>query len=190
MIRHAVTAALLFSVVAGCSGKTDPAVRVAAERIVKLGGSFTLSGLTVPVKTADKIPLGNLNITKVSLNSTHAKDADMELLKPLTQVEILELQSSDITDTGLGHLKDLKTLRELDLHDCQHISEKGLESLQGLSRLTKLEVSKTPINDAAVDRLSSMKQLSQLYLNNTRLTSAAGKKIREALPKCKIYGPK
>lgn len=190
MIRYAVAAALLVSVIAGCGGNADPAVRVAAEHIVKLGGSFIVNGLTVPVKSADKIPPGNLNIEKVNLNKIHTKDADLELLKPLTQLESLELQSSHMTDAGMVHLQALTNLRELDLHDCQHISDKGLDSLQGLRKLSKLEVSKTPLTDNAVEKFLSMKQLSQLYLNNTRISAEAGKKLKEGLPNCKIYGPK
>ncbi|MDB5388321.1 MAG: hypothetical protein JWM11_3967 [Planctomycetaceae bacterium] len=190
MIRYAVAAALLVSVVAGCGGKEDPAVRVAAENIVKLGGSFTLHGLTVPIKTAVKIPKGILRIQKVGLNHTQARDSDLELLKPLTDLEILELQSTKITDAGLAHLQGLKGLRELDLYDCQHISDKGLESLQSLPKLSKLELSKTPLSDAAVDRLLMMKQLAQLSVNNTPLSADAGKKLRDGLPKCKVYGPK
>jgi Leucine-rich repeat (LRR) protein len=190
MLRFVVAAALLFSVVAGCGGKEDPAVRTAAENIVKRGGSFILHGLTVPVKSVEKIPKEKLNIQKVSLNNTHARDSDLELLKPLTQVHILELQSAAITDAGLAHLSGLKSLKELDLHDCQHITDKGLDSLLGLSNLTKLEISKTPLSDAAIDRLLTMKQLSQVYINNTRITVDGGKKLRDGLRNCKVYGPK
>lgn len=190
MIRYAVAAALLVSVVAGCGGTEDPAVRVAAENIIKLGGSFTLHGLTVPIKSTEKIPKGRLDIQKVGLNQTHARDSDIELLKPLTRLEILELQTSYVTDAGLAHLSALKSLRELDLHDNQYISDNGLESIQGLPNLTKLELSKTPLSDAAVDRLIPMKKLTQLHLNNTRISAEAGKKLRDGLPNCKIYGPK
>jgi len=190
MIRHAVAAATLVLIVAGCGGKQDPAVRIAAERIVESKGSFILHGKTIPIKTADKIPTGNLQIQKVDLNGLHTRDEEIELLKALKQLEILNLQSSYITDSGMIFLQDLKHLRELDLHGSQYFTDKGLESLQSLPRLSKLELSKTRISDAGIEYLKSLKQLSQLYLNNTQISSDAGKKLRESLPNCQIYGLK
>lgn len=190
MIRFALAGLLLIVLTAGCGGQQDPAVRAAADLIVKRNGSFVLHGTTVPIKSAEKIPPGNLSIQKVDLNGQHVTDQELETLKALKSVEILNLQSSYLTDAGTVHLAELKNLRELDLHDSQYFTDKGLESLQGLTRLSKLELSKTRVTSEAVDRLASMKSLSQLHLNNTSISAEAGKKLRESLPNCKVYGPK
>lgn len=190
MLRMALTVAAVVFLVAGCGGQQDPAVKDAAERIIKLGGSFIPRGLTVPVKSVEKFPPGAFQIQKVDLNGTHARDEDIELLKNLKQLEILHLQASYITDKGMPFLQEMKSLTELNLHDSRYFTDAGLDALQTLPRLSKLEVSKTNVSDASIERLSAMKQLSQLHLNNTRITVDGGKKLREALPNCKIYGPK
>lgn len=170
----------------GCSSTPDPAVLSAAEQILKLGGTFTLHGATIPVKDASKMPPGRLPIRLVSLNGLKVRDEQIEPLKSLTQLEELHVEDSYLTDKGLTYLQELKNLQILDVHKSLYISDQGLESLKSLPNLQKLELSYTRIGDAGVDALLAMKQLKTLHLTGTRVTSTGLKKLKEGLPKCEI----
>lgn len=175
---------LLF--VSGCSSKPTPEVLAAAEQILKLGGSFTLEGLTIPVKKGSKFPAGSLPIRIVDLNGLKVKDADIEPLKNLPHLEELRLEQSHVTDAGLAHLQVLKQLQILDLHKSLLITDKGIEALAPLSKLHKLELSYTRVTDGAVNALVTLKGLKTLHLSGTRITADGLKKIREGLPKCEV----
>lgn len=176
----------LLLVCLGCASKPDPAVLSAAEQIVKLGGTFTLQGLTVPVKTAEKIPAGTLPIREVNLNGLKVRDTQFEPLKCLNKVEVLGLEGSYMTDVGLVHLQDLKALQELDLHKSQYFSDKGLEPLKALPHLRTLELSYTRVSDAGIDALLTMKRLKVLHLTGTRVTADGLKKLKEGLKGCEV----
>ncbi|XP_022889755.1 F-box/LRR-repeat protein 14-like isoform X4 [Olea europaea var. sylvestris] len=50
----------------------------------------------------------------------------------------VDLSGSDVTDSGLFHLKHCKNLQALNLNYCDLISDHGLEQISGLSNLTTL----------------------------------------------------
>ena len=170
----------------GCSSKPDPAVTAAAEHIQKLGGTFIPVGATIPVKPGGPLPVGRFTIRQINLNQKSVRDAQLEPLKPLQQLDELHLQGSLLTDVGLSNLQEFKQLNELDLHKSLSISDKGLESLRYLPRLTKLELSYTRVSDKGVENLSALKNLKILHLTGTRVTSEGLKTLKAALPRCEI----
>lgn len=176
----------LMLVCLGCSGKPEPAVSAAAEKILKAGGTFVVQGYLVPVKSGAKIPPGKLPIVVVDLNRLKATDEQVEALKSLQYLEELRLEDSQVTDAGLAHLMAFKQLQIVDLHKSQKITDKGIESLKALPKLSKLELSYTRLGDGAVDSLLQAKQLKVLHLTGTRVTSAGLKKLRDGLPGCEV----
>lgn len=171
----------------GCSGKPDPAVLAAVEQIQKLGGTFVLRGLTVPVKPTAPLPEGRLLVQQINLNQKQIRDKQLELLKPLTYLEELHLEGSYLTDVGMSHLQDFKQLRELDLHKSLYISDKGLESLRYLPRLAKLELSYTRISDKGIEHLLALKNLKVLHLTGTRVTAEGLKQLKAGLKYCEVF---
>ncbi len=176
----------LMLVCVACSSKPDPAVLTAAEQILKLRGTFILHGATIPIKSVEKLPAGKLPIRVVHLNGLKVRDADIEPLKSLSQLEELRLEDSYLTDAGLAHVSGLKALQEIDLHKSLYVTDKGLESLKTLPKLSKLELSYTRITDAGIESLLAMKQLKVLHLTGTRVTSEGLKKIKAGLPGCEV----
>jgi len=170
----------------GCAGKPDPAVVTAVEQIQKMGGTFILQDLTVPVKPDKPLPPGRLLVRQINLNQKKVRDAQLEALKPLTSLTELHLQESYLTNVGMTHLQDFKKLEELDLHKSLYITDKGLESLKYLPRLSKLELSYTRISDKGVEHLAALKNLKTLHLTGTLVTAEGLKTLRAALPRCEI----
>jgi hypothetical protein len=66
-----------------------------------------------------------------------------------------------VTDAGLKHLKECKTLGGLDLRN-------------------------TAVSDESVKTLSGLSQLKTLNLRKTRFTAKGIDELKKALPKCKI----
>jgi len=87
--------------------------------------------------------------------------SDLKHLKVLTDLQILNLRSTDIGDDGLSHLRHLNNLRILDLAYTA-VSDDGLEQLMGMRNLVSLD------------------------LRSTKVTTKGVAKLRMALPNCKI----
>lgn len=76
-----------------------------------------------------------------------------------------------ITDAGLSHLRELRSLEWLFLGRSR-ISDHGLGSIQEL-RLSRLHLDNTRVGDAGVKYLSGMESLQVLGLSGTKVTDAA-----------------
>ena len=90
------------------------------------------------------------------------RDAGMANLCGLTRLRTLSVTQTNVTDAGLVYLKDLTQLEELNL-TATKITDAGLENLMGFAQLRILHVTATAVTDAGVKRL------------------------RTALPECKVY---
>jgi hypothetical protein len=66
-----------------------------------------------------------------------------------TSLEVLCLDHTKITDTGISHLRGLSNLAYLSLADTA-ITDAGLIHLKALSNLDKLDVAGTPVSDAGL----------------------------------------
>ena len=90
-----------------------------------------------------------------------------------------------IAEAGL-ELLESGQLQMLDLERTQ-ITDAGLESLKLLTGLTWLNLDDTAITDVAVDALSELNQLESLGLIGTTLSDGAVDRLQEALPRCEVY---
>ena len=90
-------------------------------------------------------------------------------LERLTRLQILLLDSTQITDAGLVHLAGLKRLEELDLSGTR-IEGPGLVHLKGLINLKTLILKNTQIRGAAFDNLSELANLTSLSLGGSQIT--------------------
>ena len=119
------------------------------------------------------------------------QDADMERLGELTSLEVLDLGgripvSTQITDKGLWHLRELTNLTHLDLGRWYLITDDGLSHLAGLTKLKTLDLQDTKITDAGLEHLGGLTSLRSLDLYNTKVTDEGVKKLQMALPNCNI----
>ena len=73
----------------------------------------------------------------------------------------LKLSKKEITDKGLEHLKDLKSLRGLELF-------------------------RTKVSDAGLEHLKELKSLTELGVGKTKVTRKGLAEFQAALPACKI----
>ena len=114
-----------------------------------------------------------------------------EALQRAGQIESLELLhvgggASQVTDSGLKHLRSLRHLRELGVNHCSRITDAGLESLAELPALETLDLTSTPITDTGLKHLHRVQTLKSLKLTNCKLSDAAIDDLQDALPWCRI----
>jgi hypothetical protein len=152
------------------------------------------------------------NTTFVTIPGEKVTNADLEHLKELKQVQMLDLQISKITDAGLEQLKGMKQLQSLELSKtqftdagCQHligmnklqtlildgtlITDAGLKHLKGMIQLQNLSLVGTKVTDNGLEKLKELKQLQLLDLRRTKVTDAGVEKLQKALPNLRIDHP-
>jgi Leucine-rich repeat (LRR) protein len=106
-------------------------------------------------------------------------------LEELTRLANLNLRGTEVTDDGLPHFANQKTLVRLHLEKTK-ITDKGLQHLKGLENLEYLNLYGTEIGDAGLAHLEGLKKLKSLYLWQTKVTDEGVKKLQAALPGLKI----
>ena len=112
--------------------------RKAAEYVLSIGGAVRINDLETDIKTLVELPKERFKLTVVDLAF-----------------------NTKVTDAGLAHLEELKSLTTLNL--------------QG-----------TLVSDAGVTDLKELKRLTDLRIINTKITLAKVQEIAIALPKCFI----
>ena len=102
-----------------------------------------------------------VTVAGVDLCMIEVTDADLECLKHLDHMDMVELNCTPITDAGLSHLQTLTSLECLSISDTQ-VTDNGLRYLKGLTNLVALHIS------------------------DTEVTSEGVRKLQQALPNCRI----
>ncbi len=75
-----------------------------------------------------------------------------------------------MTDKGLSSIANLSDLRVLALDDTA-ISDVGLMSLQGLQPLMSVSIRRTQITDAGISNMCWLRNLSHAYCDSTNITN-------------------
>jgi hypothetical protein len=106
-----------------------------------------------------------LNLTK-----TRCADGTLAAVTKLTELRLLALQGTKITDKGLAVLKDgPATLESLDLSDTQ-CSNAGVPHLTRLGDLRTLDLSGTTVTDAGIEPLKHLPRLESLLAERAAVT--------------------
>ena len=107
-------------------------------------------------------------------------DDQVATVKPLANViHELNLGKTEVTDKGLEHLKDLKSLVKLNLKETK-ITDAGLAQLAGLENLEYLNIYGTAVTDAGLQSLAGLKKLKKLYVWQTKVTEEGQAKFKTA----------
>jgi hypothetical protein len=97
-------------------------------------------------------------------------------------VAVLQMANADVNDQSLESLREMKSLRELDLNGTQ-VTDAGLEVLKELPALAALRLARTKITDKGFrSALFAKESLMQLDLRNTAVSPETIRAWREAKP--------
>lgn len=96
-------------------------------------------------------------------------DAGLESISHMTQLETLELNSTDnITNAGVAHLARLKNLRKLDLSGCKNLTGESLRHLSALNQLEVLGIGGLcDLNDTSIQHLAGLTKLKKIEWDST-----------------------
>ncbi|MFO0824586.1 MAG: protein kinase [Gemmataceae bacterium] len=153
--------------------------------IVELAAHFRVTATGLNALLSSKDTLTNLAIVGGEFPEESAK-----VLAQLPKLELLKLQGTSLTDTGLAHLAGLSHLGMLFL-DRTKITDAGLKHLSGLKLVNTLGLANTAITDAGVETLAGMAHFGEgngatIDLTGTRVSEAGAKRLQTALPKARV----
>jgi hypothetical protein len=107
------------------------------------------------------------------VNLTHLRlglsDDQLQYLRPLVNLETLDLSFSGIEGTGLVHLSGCTKLKTLILSNTR-LKDAALEHLLSLGSLERLDLSGTGITDEALKHVAKLPRLKELDLEVVRIT--------------------
>jgi len=110
-------------------------------------------------------------VISVKFGGTNVTDAGLVYLKQLTSLRELNLNATKVTDAGLVHLKRLSGLKSLALNYTK-VTDAGLAHLTGLTSLRELSLNVTKITDAGFVHLKGLTNLRTLNLSGDRINDA------------------
>ena len=154
---------------------------------------FRLGGLT-------EVQLGPLE--SVYFVGPQANDRNLEVLRKVPELRILNLTNTQVTDDGLAILSEFPNLNALFIANIDHvkligpararlntvpqISGKGLAALKGLTKLESIQLIGPITTDADLLAVRELKSLLFVDLKDTSVTDAGVAEFKKAQPNCVI----
>ncbi|WP_166826910.1 leucine-rich repeat domain-containing protein [Thalassoroseus pseudoceratinae] len=142
--------------IGSCVGCGSSSTRSAAVMgwVVARGGSVTVAGKSLAVKSLSDIDDGATEIQRIDLNGQDITDEDLKNLTVLSDLQFLGLHGAPITDAGVDALLEIENLKELEL-SATNITDAGVVKLAGLTSLEKLTLHNTTVTKKAIEELQN-----------------------------------
>ncbi|HUQ95290.1 MAG TPA: hypothetical protein VM120_26670 [Bryobacteraceae bacterium] len=118
--------------------------------IAKLGGQFERDAQD--------------RVIAVSLRATWASDADIAALTAFGQLERLDLSRTRITDRALFHLRNVRSLQEVDLAFAEQVGDPAHAVIRDWKNLRRLNLRGTRVGDATAAAAGALTNLESLDL--------------------------
>ncbi len=156
----------------------DPAAeRAAALKALELGGVVSIvtgPSTSQQIRAASALPAGSFTIAAIDLNRTDATDADLAVVRNLATLTVLRCYHTKLTDAGMDHVKDLTTLKELNLTGgTMGVTDAGLKKLEGLHNLKSLILTGSKVTEAGVNELHAKLPECTITWSGGKLDGAA-----------------
>ena len=148
-----VVALLSLGVLSGCGSSSSQSAAVIGW-VVAHGGSVTVAGKSLEIKSLTDLPDGAVEIQRINLNGQKLTDDDLKNLSVLSDLQFLGLHGAPITDAGIDALVEIENLKELEL-SATNITDTALTKLAGLTSLEKLTLHNTKVSKKAVEELQN-----------------------------------
>ena len=155
-----------------------------------LGFQFSgQSGLALghaQLRSEDLGPLAECtSLEWLELSGNPIDDQGLTVLGNLSNLQVLFLNSTLVTDDGLDTLVQLSRLHELDLAGTR-ITDQGIAKFKNHKTMQTLWLQATPLTDACWEDLASLTKLTTVDLRGTKMTPDAIKRLKQALPELDI----
>jgi len=139
------------------------------------------------ISQADLKRLQKANVTKdLHMKKAKLTDIDLEGITGM-RLETLHIPQNDVSD--LHALKSMKTLTDLNVSQT-NLGTDGMKVIGGLTSLRDLNLSKTQIGNGDLNYLYGLASLRNVDMRDCeKITSAAIKKLKDALPLTRMQEP-
>ena len=149
----------------------------------------TASGLTSEFGDTELATLSRLSKLR-SVSNNHAWAGSQIATISMNHSRVYELPKeigdSEITDVGLSHLANCKSLESIALRG-DSMTNTGIEHLSELPNLKYLAISSLRVTDESIDALARMTELETLVATETRISKDGFIRLKSRLPNCKVY---
>ena len=119
------------------------------------------------------------------LSGKELTDDGLGAVKEIKNLIWLNLANTKVSDAGLKHLSEIKTLTKLHLEKTQ-IGDAGLKHLKGLDNLEYLNLYGTQVSDKGLTHLKDLPKLKKLYLWDSKVTKDGLAEMKDALAKIDV----
>jgi Leucine-rich repeat (LRR) protein len=99
---------------------------------------------------------------RVDLRASWVDDADMPRLARMSDLKVLDLSLTRVTDRGLRALKTAPNVEELNLYFDEKITDEGASVVKSWKHLKKLNLRGTKITDSTLEMLAGVPTLEWL----------------------------
>ena len=109
-------------------------------------------------------PISDLTKLRVlRLIGCRGTDEALEHIRSLRNIELLELDHSDLTDRGMEHVGSMTSITALRIGGTK-VTDEGFTHIAKLTNLQYLEADYVDVSDAALQSLSSLKHLRDVRI--------------------------
>lgn len=130
---------------------------------------FVVNSITFKVESSPIAGIENLvglrNIRHLAWPAITNSHIQLSSIGKITSLGELRFPSSNVSATGLKHLKDLTQLEQLNLGRCKNVSDDVLEHFSPFKHLWFLDLHETPITDKGLIHISKLRSLRYFYIN-------------------------
>lgn len=132
---------------------------------------------------------GLKNLEILELESTGVTDQCLATIGNLSTLTHLNVSNTKIAGSGMKHLLKLKNLKTLRLIQTP-LGDEGVQEIARIDSLRNLSIASTNVTDVGLKEIAAMSGLEYLFIGrNTRATEKGITELRKALPKCKVDNP-
>lgn len=115
----------------------------------------------------------------LDLTATWTTDADLSSVGKMAKLERLSLAQTRVTDAGLERLRELRSLRELDLYFAEFFTDDGVATLRGLAKLERLNLRGTKVTSRVFEPLSHLTSLRSLDISYSQIDDSGVELLAE-----------
>jgi len=115
----------------------------------------------------------------LDLTASWTTDADLSQIAGMATLERLSLGQTRVTDAGLERLRELRSLRALDLYFAEFFTDDGMAALRGLTKLERLNLRGTRVTSRVFEPLSHLTSLRSLDVSYSQIDDAGVELLAE-----------
>jgi hypothetical protein len=163
------------------------------------------SGPNPPVWSADLVRHADPDLAAIGHVISHLGTATLNTGEEVRNLKLpsipffLQRIKMNIPDSASDPLRRLTSVDDLDIGRLRHlieldltnasVSDEQIAGFQDVPRLTTLRLDGTKVTDKGLEVLASLGSLRELSLLGTNVTPKGVRRLRQALPNCRITAP-